>query len=345
MSLYMNRLRPRLKALLSSLGLLSDVQRFRSLIQLLAQPDFRRQRVEGWRRERAHRQRFLQFKRQYAGVLGHRLNRAGHGQKSALVASIGVPEVEAELGLVKGLELAGFTPTVLVPHQDRLVPLYYGLASIKEVRFLSDIAAPLDYAAAEAAIEPCRSMQDLVAIKYAGARVGRLAAMTALRRQRLASLDLGSTQDRRMIVNYVASSMAAAAAAQEVLQQTRPDLALVVDGVYTPEGELFETCLNNGIDVVLWNSAHKSNTLMLNLLHPYHPGRGVYSATLSGRIHAVSNCSGSSMTATPAVIGTAQLVRNLANASWVARKFEGCLASILRRRLPSCFRTFFGMRP
>ena len=57
--------------------------------------------------------------------------------------------------------------------------------------------------------------------------------------------------------------MSAAKAAQRVLQHSRPDLALMWDPVYTPQGELFDSCLANGIDVIGWSPAHRSNTLML----------------------------------------------------------------------------------
>jgi hypothetical protein len=57
--------------------------------------------------------------------------------------------------------------------------------------------------------------------------------------------------------------MAYATAAQRVLQKIHPQLALFHDRVYTPEGELFDSCWANGIDVIKWHPAHKSNTMML----------------------------------------------------------------------------------
>jgi hypothetical protein len=256
MSLYVNRLRPSLKAILGRLGLLPAAGRSQHLIRLATNPEYRR-------REHRRDQRFQQFKRQYADVLRHRLNSADHEPKRALVVSFAFPEVQIELGLIKALELAGFAPIVLIPFHDRLLMDYYKLASINEAYFLSEFTDPPDEAAAEATIERFQSVDELLTFESAGVHIGRIAVSTALRRHRLASLDLKSPQDRRVLVEHVAWSMASSTAAQRVLRRVQPELALLVDGVYTPVAELFDSCLLSGTEVIWWNFAHKSNTLML----------------------------------------------------------------------------------
>jgi hypothetical protein len=256
MDLILNKSRPRLKALLKKLGLQEAVGRLWRLVQLFGNPNFRR-------RERVQRQRFLQFKQNYADVLKHRLISNSQAQKSALIIGMDFPEIEAELGLIKGAELAGFSPKIVLPHQFPLALDYYRLASIKYVRFLSEFTPSDDLAAAEAAIENCQSSQELLEFKYMDVGVGRIAVATALRQHRMASFDLKLPRDRRRIVEYVASSISATKAAQTVLQNSRPEVALMWDPVYTPQGELFDSCLGKGIDVIGWSPAHRSNTLML----------------------------------------------------------------------------------
>ena len=187
MDLILNKSHPRLKALLKKFGLREAVGRLWRLVQLFGNPDFRR-------RERVQRQRFLQFKRNYTNVLRYRLISDSHTQKSVLVIGIDFPEIEAELGLLKGLELAGFSPKVVVPHRFPLASDYYRLASINDVRFLSEFTPSDDLPAAETAIESCRSMEELLEFKYMGVRVGRTAVATALRQRRRASFDLESTR-------------------------------------------------------------------------------------------------------------------------------------------------------
>jgi hypothetical protein len=57
--------------------------------------------------------------------------------------------------------------------------------------------------------------------------------------------------------------MCYARAAQSIVREVRPQLALFIDGVYTPEGELVDVCLANGVNAISWDIAHKSNALML----------------------------------------------------------------------------------
>jgi hypothetical protein len=96
-----------------------------------------------------------------------------------------------------------------------------------------------------------------------GVRVGRLAISSALRSSRLGSLDLQLPEDRQFLVEHVAAGMAYAKAAQRIVRKFHPDLAVFVDTVYTPAGELFDYCLANRIDAIQWQAAHKSNALIL----------------------------------------------------------------------------------
>jgi hypothetical protein len=186
-------------------------------------------------------------------------------QKTALVTSPAFPEVQLELGLIKALELAGFTPVVLIPdklNKRKLIFEYYELAAVKEIHFWSEFVDPLDFAGAESVLQKRRTLDELLAFEYAGARAGRLAVSTALRTHRLGYLDPQASEDRRILVDHLASAMAYAKAAQKIVEKFDPALALFVDTVYTPEGELFDNCLKNGINTMSWQAAHKSGAVI-----------------------------------------------------------------------------------
>lgn len=249
MSSILATLRTGSKSILKTVGLLAPARRF--VAQLGSQ----------WR--------FRKFKRQHAHVLRQRLHNANGRQKIALVSSPLFPEVELELGLIKALELANFMPVVLISSvgrsdtKGRLLAEYYKLAAVQEILFWNEFVEKPNFAAAEAVINQCQSVQELLEFEHAGARVGRLAVSTALRRYRLGSLDLQLAQDWRILVESVASGMAYAEAAQKILRQFHPELALFVDTVYSPAGELFDNCLGSRIDTIQWQAAHKSNALIL----------------------------------------------------------------------------------
>jgi hypothetical protein len=248
-------LRENLKTILQTAGLLNTARwvRRKTLFSNQTEPNG----------SDVHRQRFLEFKRSYEGILRHTLNDASDGQKKVLVISMGFPEIELELGLIKGLELAGYTPFVIDPYQVPLLMDYYELAAIKERHYLDSFADPADLSEAEAILDVCATLDDLLAFEYEGVRVGRFAVSTALRWLRLGTLDFEAPEVRPKLIEHIASSIAYTKAALKCIQTVRPEVTLLVDAVYTPQGEIFDVCLTNGVDVILWDAAHKSNTLMM----------------------------------------------------------------------------------
>jgi hypothetical protein len=169
------------------------------------------------------------------------------------------------LALIKGLELAGFEPVVLiVPADQGAFEQYYRLAGVKEVYLWDDPKGASEFVAdAEAMIEQIQCVHDLMKYEFGGARVGKIAASTTLRQLRSGSLDLRASGVRHLLVERLAESMGYAAAAQNFLARVAPDCALFYDMVYTRRGELFDKCLLHGVDTIRWHPAHKSNTLML----------------------------------------------------------------------------------
>ena len=141
---------------------------------------------------RAHERRYRELKRQHAHVLGERLNNGQHKQRIALLCSPSFPEVEIELGLVKGLQLANFVPVVLITDTGRerdLLAKHYRLAAVDEIHSWQDFMDEVDSATAEAIVGRCHSVEDLLDFEHVGVRVGRLALSTALRGKYAGSLD------------------------------------------------------------------------------------------------------------------------------------------------------------
>jgi hypothetical protein len=214
---------------------------------------------------RVHERRYRELKRQHAHVLGERLNNSQYKQRIALLCSPSFPEVEIELGLVKGLQLANFVPVVLITDTGRereLLAKHYRLAAVDEIHSWQDFMDEVDSATAEAIVGRCQSVEDLLDFEHAGVRVGRLALSTALRGKYAGSLDLRAPEDRQLLVDSVAYGLTCANAAHKILQRFRPDLALFLDTTYSPAGELFDCCLQNEVDTLQWQQGHRSNALL-----------------------------------------------------------------------------------
>jgi len=264
MNLDVNGLRLRLKALLKWLGLLDTARLLRRLVMVLINPEFRRQVSEQRRRERATKQKLRELNQRYSVILRHSLAGPVHENKRALLVSTGfLPEVELELVLVKALELAGFAPAVLIMYEQRFYPEYFNLVGVKEVVSWKEFCDPPDLADAEAVIERFLSVEELLTFEYRDARVGKLAVASAIRQLRVGDLDLRSPRERQTLIKCLALAMSSAITAQRIVRQLHPELLLFKDPAYTPEGELVDNCLSNGIDAIRYEAAHKSNSLFL----------------------------------------------------------------------------------
>jgi hypothetical protein len=221
----------------------------------LIDPELRRS--SGLRRERLR-----EFKRDYSGNLHHNLNPPGRILRSALCVSRRVPSIEVEVTLLKALELAAVRPSVLMNQANRMAG-FYEVAGVKGITRWNPLgtAAGFETPAAKL-IDRCRSLEDVLAIEYEGARVGRTSASTLLREFRQGSLDLQTTAVREALAKRLSQSMAAATSAQHLIRKVRPEFVLSVDTEYTPEGELFDICMTNGVDVIAFRPAHRNSALM-----------------------------------------------------------------------------------
>lgn len=244
------------RSILKTIGLLPPARWLRRWTTVLVNSTVRGQ-------ERARRRAFQEFKRSHGMVLAHRLNAGGRTEKKALVVSVGsVQAVGAEIGLLKGLELAGYSPVVLSPPDPWLVR-HYRLAAVEEVLFWDDFVGEPNTRRAEEVTGRMSSLGDLLEFEWEHVRVGRFAASTALRSLRVGSLEFRSPHGRNSLIPFVASAMGYATAARALIQRVKPQLVVFVDRGYTPAGELFDVCVGNGIDVITWNAAHKDNAIMI----------------------------------------------------------------------------------
>ncbi len=238
-----------LKRILHSMGLLSAVRR---IFNLPIDPQ-----------EGALYQRFLRYKRQNGRALRIQLEGGNAGSpKTCLVFGKDYPVMEPELGLIKALETANYVPVVLMHRESSLTLECYRLA-VKRFLFWEELLEEPDLNAAQTILERYHSMRALAGFNYAGARVGLFAISTTLRDLRIGSLDWNSPDQQKLLVRRLASSIRYTRAALKMIQEIHPDILLFLDGVYTPEAELVDVCVENGVSAVCWHPAHKNNALIL----------------------------------------------------------------------------------
>src|SRR4030095_3306240 len=141
---------------------------------------------------------------------------------------------------------------------------YYELAGAHRTFSLDDFVDAQDFShEAGDLLERTESIEQLLQITFAGANIGRIAASSALRQLRQGSLDLESTPIRQQLQTRLAVSMTCAVAYQKMLADVSPNCAIFPDMVYGRRGELFDNCLHQNIDAIVWRPSHKSNAIIL----------------------------------------------------------------------------------
>lgn len=242
-----------MKAVLKAAGLDQWVSRTRYAGRLVINPQFRRLQRTAW-------SEYFSWRRRHAATLAPRLLPDGATRRALIVTKGTVHGAQIELALLKGLELGGFTPVVLT---DRSLEKYYRLAGVGSFLRWEDFTLSEPTERARALVAKAGSVDDLIDVEHAGARVGKFALSTTFRSLRVGRLDFSQELVRTTLTGHLASGMARAEAACRLLDAAPVDLALFMGNRYTGQGELMDVCLERHVDVLTWFDAHRSSSLML----------------------------------------------------------------------------------
>jgi hypothetical protein len=260
-----------LKRFLSRIRLLPAARTIRYHFRRAADRNFREQ-------EFLLDQEFRQFAREYGAAFRHPSSTEPGEGKRVLIVSSGSLGQLVEIALVKAFQLAGYRPVVLADY-DRWMEAYYREVGVQDLLYWDAFFCPVPHAEAARMLETAGSFEHLIKSDYCGARVGKYAASTALRHLRVGRLDVADRAVREALLPFLHRAMSYARTAQEIVKTLRPQLVLSVDPGYTPRGELFDACLEAGIETITWNAAHRNNQLMLKRYSPAN--RDVHPASLS----------------------------------------------------------------
>jgi hypothetical protein len=245
--------RDRIKTMLRAVGLDRVVSRLRYCGRLVVNKEFRRL-------EMLNARVYQRWRRAYGDVLRPPLRMAGAARRALLVGKGTMTGATLETALIKGLELGGFVPAVLI---DRRLAKYYRLAGVRDFAHWEQYlhAEPTEVAAR--IVAQATQLDDLIGLEHRGARVGRFALSTTFRALRVGRLDLSAPLTRQRLVEHFAMGMARAEAAHRLLDRLRPDVVVFMGNRYTGHAEMMDVAIDRGIDVLAWFDAHRSSALVL----------------------------------------------------------------------------------
>ena len=185
--------------------------------------------------------------------------------KRLLITSMGWYDAKTEAIYAKTLEALGYEAHVITPY-DPFVAECFNLFGIRNIYFYEDYHKKCPSGQIRAEAESCiqnSTDEDILKLTRNGIHVGKYAASSAMRRTRRSSFDLKDNTMHSLFVEQLFHSLRAAASAEAILKQIKPDLLWVNDRGYTPVGELFDACINQGIPVIQRCASHKSGSEIL----------------------------------------------------------------------------------
>ena len=223
--------------------------------------------------DRARAAEFSVFKSEYAHLVQGKppVPLRNH----AVVASVGIEGLYPTLVVINALRLAGYRVTFVL-NRSWWLRKHLRLIEDVTVRFWDEFETDGDVLE----FRPT-DINHLKQFELRGVRAGRFAASTALRRLRTGSLDLSDPGIAEEAQTELRRAVQATEAAERILGEFNPDLVVLKDRGYTPNGQLFDLAIEAGIDVVTFNTAHRSDGLMFKRYR--HGNRDEHPASLSRR--------------------------------------------------------------
>lgn len=177
-----------------------------------------------------------------------------------------VVHAKTESLFAKALETRGLTAVVASASAPRWTPRYWRAFGIDRRVTLHDYRQPGsrrvgEQLADEALREP--TFSGLSAVRYREIDVGRQALASLIRGRHQGNLDFDDAQTIAQLRTLLVQAVEAADAAERLLDDVNPELALVNDALYVGVGAVFEAALNRSIPVIQWVAAHRDDALVL----------------------------------------------------------------------------------
>ena len=165
----------------------------------------------------------------------------------------------SETTIRKSIELTGYKLIVIGEPTYEACDTYevFGVGNVmsfSEFQQLPDIEEAIDITGRLA------DFRELLDFKFEDIALGKFGSSTHMRATRS---NLSDVRVRTKVAASISLSIAAVRGAKELTRRLAPSLVVMVDHGHMPCGEVFDLCVDSGVDVMTWNVAHRDNSLML----------------------------------------------------------------------------------
>lgn len=199
---------------------------------------------------------------------------------TALVSPMDGGGVMLQLPVIAGLIAHGLEPIILLPSKASREEQYlFRCLGVRRFAFWDEFGECKSHQEALQQLRSSKTQEDLLNIKWEGIAVGKYAVSTLMRRLRLGRIDPSNPRILDQLIVMVRQVVDHAFAAQSLVRRWVPDVVVLIDRGYTPEGPLFEVSIKQGLRTVTMNSGHRDNVLILKSYDPSNAD--VHPASLS----------------------------------------------------------------
>ena len=192
----------------------------------------------------------------------------GDAAKSAwMISSMStVWGIKMEGLLSLALRTRGFKPTAIYLNHDPWSPRYHSILGLRDSIYFTP--SPLNgkanpSPAIRAFIQSKPKTSELLQFEFDHVAIGRIALSNYLTRNKFSRFDLSDPATLQEIESDLSLSMQRVVAARELVNRSRPKLALLLEKGLSPMAELFGVCIDAGIPVVQYCGSHLSNSYVL----------------------------------------------------------------------------------
>lgn len=201
----------------------------------------------------------MRFRRRHEDVL--RAVQAPPDAPRVLIVSLSdhVHQLKLEGVLAKAFQLAGVRPVVLVPDGSRWAPRYFRAFGVDDFAYPARHRRPehaqLVADEARAFFAAGVDAQRLKAFTYRGAHVGIQTLSSISRVLQQGRVRLGDPAVREQLEAILPEAMATVHAAEELLDDVRPEIVLFLEKSYAGFGSLYDVALARDLNVIQYAAA------------------------------------------------------------------------------------------
>jgi hypothetical protein len=177
-----------------------------------------------------------------------------------LISMDGISNVVIQIPMIAGIVSRGLEPIMILSSRNNDYQRYlYTLIGIKRFGYWDEFGFSNNYKASLIQLSKCKTQNDVLKIEWRGIAVGKYAVSSLMRRMRAGSIIPTNTFMMNNLKSMLRRTIDHTFSADALLEKFKPETVIFIDRGYTPEGPMFEMCIQRGLNPVTMNAAHRDN--------------------------------------------------------------------------------------